>query len=137
MIYKKDITGAPENCTCTMIEIPNNDSDNDYGYQELDGTSDTASALRDTSEAQMHLGNAAAQNNLSFSESILYMKSGYLRTAISKIIKTITGTTVTSINLKGQVYQDTSTNITSMVILADQTNGLGVGTVIELERYTP
>ena len=82
----------------------------------------------------MHLGNAAAQNNLSMSETIIHVKSGYLRTAITQLIKTITGTTVTSINLKGQVYQDTATNITSLVILASQTNGLGVGTVIELER---
>jgi len=113
---------------------PNNDSDSDYGYQEVDGTDSTASAVRDTSEAQMHLGYAAAQNNLSISETIFYVKSGYLRTALTQLIKTITGTTCTSTNLKGQVYQDTATNITSLVILADQANGLGVGVVIELER---
>ena len=92
---------------------PNNDSDVDYGYQEIDGADTTASAVRDTSEAQMHLGYAAALNNLSFSETILYVKSGYLRTALTQLIKTITGTTCTSINLKGQVYQDTATNITN------------------------
>jgi hypothetical protein len=65
---------------------------------------------------------------------LLYAKTGYVRTALSEIIRDITGTTVSFIILQGDSYNETSTEMTSLVISSDQTNGLGVGTSIIVER---
>lgn len=94
----------------------NNDSGNNYGYQEIDGTSSTVSAARDTSEAQIDLGYTNTDSNICFSHHLIYAKSGYIRTVLSSSAEDISGTTVTSINLKGQVWNNTADNITSIVI---------------------
>lgn len=112
---------------------PNNDSGSNYGYQFLRAYSTTVEANRSTSYTGTFV-NYANQNNLSFSETIIYAKSGYLRTMISKQSWSIIGTTVTDIVITGNSWNNTTDNITSLVIYADQTNGLGIGTVIELYR---
>ena len=48
MIYKKDITGAPENCTCTMIEIPNNVEGSSVKSYSLDTECSICVALRES-----------------------------------------------------------------------------------------
>ena len=50
MIYKKDITGAPENCTCTMIEIPNNVEGSSVKSYSLDTECSVCVALRESQQ---------------------------------------------------------------------------------------
>ena len=94
----------------------NNDSGNNYGYQYIKGSSSTASAVRDTSEAQIDLGYTNTDGNICFSKHLIHVKSGYVRTVISESAEDISGTTVTSIKLLGQVWNNTADNITSIVI---------------------
>jgi hypothetical protein len=112
----------------------NNDSGNNYGYQLIDGNENTIVAARDTSEAQMDIGSTSTQNYLSYIDVLLFAKSGYLRTAIASSIHSISGTTIASLGLFGNVWTNTANEITSIVFLADQTDGLGIGTEIVLER---
>jgi len=107
---------------------PNNDDGADhYGYQYLDGTNATASAGRDTSYDAFIIGGANS-GGISFGELTINAKSGYVRTSISKIAGSIATTTVGNITLYGQSWNNTADEITSLVILADQTDGLGIGT---------
>ena len=112
----------------------NNDTGTNYGYQDLFGANASVGAQR-FADAALWLGyytQSTGLNYLLHSESLLYVKSGYVRTGITKATGTINGTTVYGVNISGQVWNNTADNITSLVIFADQTNGLGVGTVIEL-----
>jgi len=113
----------------------NNDSGSNYGMQKLEGNNSTSSASRAVYDTVYLNWNVISQNNLFYSTILLYAKSGYVRTFLHENIDDISGTTVTAIVLRGNSWNDTSTNITSLVIYAGQTNGLGIGTVIELEAY--
>ena len=115
-----------------MARLNNDSGASNYGYQSLDGTNATATALRDTAEAQLALGYCSTLNYISMGEGLLYAKSGYVRTFLNEYSNSITGTTVTAIFIKGQSWNNIVDNISSIVVLADQTNGLGAGTVIEL-----
>ena len=55
-----------------------------------------------------------------------------MRTLVSAQSASITSTTVTGIYDYGQVWNNVADEITSLVFLSDQTNGIGIGSVIEL-----
>lgn len=112
---------------------PNNDSGANYGSQYLAGVNTTASAFRGTGTV-LNLGYADDINYLAQTEVLLYAKSGFVRTSIGEDSRGITGTTITGTYLRGQVYNETTTEITSLVILADQSNGIGIGSSCSLER---
>ena len=65
-------------------------------------------------------------------EALIYAKSGYTRTVLHSSIYYASGTTVTGLEVRGSSWNNTADNITSIVIGASTTNGLGVGTSIEL-----
>ena len=65
---------------------------------------------------------------------IIYAKSGYVRLAITSHSDRITTTTIYAQNILGHSWNNTSDNITSMMITALVANGLGVGTYIALYR---
>ena len=111
----------------------NDDETANYGSQRLAGDSTTVSAYRSV-HSYFHLDNGIniSANNLAFGKALIYAKSGYIRTAILEENLEVTGTTVTQMVLVGQSWNNTTDNITSLVISAAQTNGLGVGTVMEL-----
>lgn len=112
---------------------PNNDTGNNYGYQVLNGNNTIAAALRDTSEAMVNLDYySGATNSIIMSKTIIHAKSGYVRTFITKTVENIVTTTVASITLIGNSWNNTADNITSLVFLANQTNGIGVGSRIIL-----
>lgn len=116
---------------------PNNDSTTDtYGYQDLSGINTTTAAERSTTRNRMWLApqGSEANNYVGLYELLLYAKSGYLRTALNTATCGITATTVTCVQLVGNVWNETATEITSLVVLSDDTDGLGVGTEIVLER---
>jgi hypothetical protein len=116
---------------------PNNDSGANYGYQMLyNSDATTAAAARGTGANTWGLGSNLSLGSMFLNKRIMYAKSGYLRTTIQKYANSISGTTITHSVIQGQVWNDTSNNITSLVIYADQTNGLGIGSRIILLRKT-
>jgi hypothetical protein len=128
------VSGA---ANCNFFVRPNNDSTAGiYGNQILIGNNATATAARDTSETYFWLTNTADNDSgdMVIAEMVLFAKSGYVRTALVESAEKISTTTVTQINLYGQSYNETSTEITSLVILSDVASGLGIGTQIVLER---
>jgi len=108
----------------------NNDSGANYGRQIIYGVNATASAYRGTDA--LYMGYANNLNYLVLGEILIFAKSGYVRTVLTKDSSGITGTTVTRIGLTGGSWNNTADNITSLVVLADQTNGLGIGSHILL-----
>jgi len=121
------------NGACGVYLRPNNDSGTNYGYQQLYGGDTTTGASRSTTTG-LFLTQAVALNNIAQGELTLHTKSGYVRTAVNSLAKEISGTTVGVVVLWGQSWNNTADEITSLVILADQTDGLGVGTNITLYR---
>jgi len=113
---------------------PNNDTGTNYGYQEINGANATVVADRSPAESRITIGWSLPQNNLSLSECLLYAKSGYIRTALVAFCDDITGTTVTRIMLLGNTWNNTADIITSLVVFAGQTSGLGIGTYLLLEK---
>jgi hypothetical protein len=113
---------------------PNNDSGGaNYGYQGIYGINTDATASRSTTSA-FRLGDCSAINYINQSETTIHAKSGYVRTAIIKQCSSITGTTVNDIDLMGMSWNNTADNITSLVVLADQNLGIGIGSQITLYK---
>jgi hypothetical protein len=111
---------------------PNADSETNYGNQFAIGGNTTATAIRQTNTGFQLVYNALNTNQILHADVIIYAKSGYERTAISKVINDISGTTATEIILGGYSWNNTTDNITSLTLITDQANGLGVGTNIQL-----
>jgi hypothetical protein len=113
----------------------NNISTDTYGQQILYGANTTIGAGRSTTGNNcIVITAAAALGDISFSELNLYAKAGYIRTVIQKAQYRTSGTTVSVLKIEGQAWNNTADNITSLVILADQTNGIGIGSQIDLYR---
>ena len=110
----------------------NNDSGNNYGFQNFSGADTATAAARDTSEAQLYLSNTSAQNEIMVFEYTINAKSGVVRTIIGTSIDDISTTTVTKAWCFGQVWNNTADEITSIVFLSNQTNGIGAGSEISL-----
>ena len=130
-IYKlrcRLVAGA--NNTNNYIKL-NNISGSYYGYQYIQGAGSDIEAYRDSNNV-IYNGWCETAGYIDFTEHLIYAKSGYVRTVLSKISDSITGTTLLRVWLFGQVFNNTVDNITSIVFSAAQTNGIGVGSVIEL-----
>lgn len=114
---------------------PNNDTGTNYGEQQLTGVNTTASASRSTARDAMYIDTVGSSvNNITQSEEIIYAKSGYVRTEILIANHDVSGTTNTRIELFGHVWNNTTDNITSLVVGGGQANSLGIGTFIYLEK---
>ena len=114
----------------------NNDSGNNYGYQYLTGFNATADAGRNTL-SYAYIGGNDKTNSIHFSDTLIYAKSGYVRTALTKALHDAAGTTIQKIFSIGTSWNNTSDNITSLVISSNQTNGIGVGSRIILLARSP
>lgn len=111
----------------------NNDSGNNYGHQYLGGINTTVATSRNTATTKFYSGYADALNQISMFEQNIYAKSGYIRTAITKQMpRSVSGTTCASLYMFGHSWNNTADNITSIVVIADKANGIGIGSVIEL-----
>jgi hypothetical protein len=111
----------------------NTDTGSNYGRQYLLGTNTTVAANRAV-VAGLKLSSSSALNSVSISETILKVKSGYVRIGITKGASGIVTTTVTSVEITGQVWNNAVDNATSFVITASGGNGLGIGSRIILLR---
>ena len=114
--YKLIIRGIDKDTTGYWILRFNSDSDSNYGYQRIKAQDSSASASRGTSSTLMYVGLTETDGNITFSETDIYAVSGNERTVISCTIESITGTTVASLNLWGQVWNNIADEITSMTI---------------------
>jgi hypothetical protein len=105
------------------------------GYQQFQGENTDETAGRWTSENSIYLsGTQTTLNEIAMCEHLIYVKSGFPRCTLATIADRISGTTVIRIQKWGWVYNNTSDNITSLVIYSSQTNGLGSGTIIGLYK---
>lgn len=118
-----------------VYALLNNDStSSNYGRQLLQGVNTTISAVRSTTQPGMRVANSDTAGYVSFSDTLLYADSGDGRTALSLRLEDSTGTTATDINFSGFVWNNTGSEITSIVIQSDLSNGLGVDTYLALYK---
>ena len=113
-----------------IVISPNNDTTT-YGFQQIYGSVTDIIAGRSTTFTGFYAGYADA-NHLIQTDMVICAKTGFVRTALNNMLEDTTGTTVTYVTLQGLSYDDTSTNITSLVFNANKTNGIGIGTYIAL-----
>jgi len=93
---------------------PNGDYYNN-GLQQLTGNNSSAAASRQTSDPGMYVGYSQNAGEVSMSDTIIYAKSGFVRTGISTFFWG-SGTTVTQLNYHGWSWNNTADNITSLLI---------------------
>ncbi len=100
-----------------------------YGYQMIYGTNTTIAADRGGGvNTPWYSTFGTTSNNVSFSDTIIHAKSGYLRTGISKQIASASGTTISYIMQFGYTWNNTADQITSIEAHGQGANTLGVGT---------
>ena len=108
---------------------PNNISTADnYGFQYINAINVTVAAGRGTNTG-FYLVGIGALGAIGFFDKIIFSKAGYVRTSISE-----NSQEALDLMLIGSSWNNTSDEITSLVVLASQANGLGIGTNIVLER---
>jgi len=114
--------------------IYNEDTGSNYGRQVLYAFSATVGAGRTGSLTEQVIGYNNASGNVCMSETLIYAKSGEVRPLINEQARTITGTTVTEIDLFGWAWDNVVSDISKIALICDTASGLGVGTHIELWR---
>lgn len=119
------------NGVCIPALRINNDTGSNYGYQYLQGASTSPAAGRNV-ETGINLGWASALSNITMQSVLIHAKSGYVRTVLVESNDDIGGTTINDVLIRGASWNNTADEITSLVVLADQANGLGIGTEITL-----
>ena len=111
----------------------NNDSGTNYGIQYFGALNTTLDTLSSAVYTELYTGYATTGTQ-SLGELTLYAKSGHVRTAIIEHTQSVSGTTVTYVYLMGNSWNNTTDNITSLVIFSSVAGGIGIGTYICLER---
>jgi len=112
---------------------PNNDTGNNYGYQQVYGVASSAGAERYGVNIS-YLGYSDSTGDVCLSDTLFYAKSGFPRTFITTFAGGISGTTVTRVHSLGEVWNNTSDNITSLVIQGNVADSIGIGSRIILMR---
>lgn len=128
------IVNGYNGATNLYLRLNNDDTAANYGFQWLYANNITAYASRNASVHQGIQFTLSALNYITMFTTKIFAKSGYVRTCISEVSQDITESTVIQLVLKGDSYSETATEITRIDILADQTNGFGVGSQIVLWR---
>lgn len=114
----------------------NNDTGSNYGFQYLLGVNTAVSSERGA-DARIYVGSLASgidSGKIGKGECLIYTKSGYVRTAIVTTAENISTTTITSLSITGQSWNNTADNITSIVLASTMSNGYGIGTYVALYR---
>jgi hypothetical protein len=111
--------------------FPNGEILNTKGLQQLYGTNTTVTAWRGLSSIWYLTGASGCdRGNISFIDSNILAKKGAIRKGLSQSVEDINGTTIQSINLQAQCWNNLVDNLTSLTITASQTNGIGTGSHI-------
>ncbi len=107
-----------------------------YSIGSLIGNSGNANPYRQLNAADtgLWLCGAVATSNTSFCNfrTIIYAKSGFARSSLTISFLFKNSGSSYELGLYGGNYSVTGTNITSMRILSNQTNGIGAGSHIEV-----
>jgi hypothetical protein len=121
----------------------NNDAGSNYGYQRIYGYGAVAGASRGTDQYQF-IGGANLSpylGNVALSDTVIYAKSGKVRTSLMQSADQIVGKTVTEVEEYGHSWNNTTDNITSIVFTVwtgggagTYGNNFGAGTRIILLR---
>lgn len=110
-----------------------NNSSADYGVQFMDGGNTTKEANRHTTETAMTLNlYKTSIDNVTHSETLIYAKSGNVRAGMTLSSINNSSTNVGYIMFQGHSWNNVNHNVTSIVITSSETNGIGVGSVIEV-----
>ncbi len=118
----------------TYLLRPNNDTGSNYGDQYMGGIDTSVVAGRTNSRTGLYLGACTGQNFISQTRLLLYAKSGHIRVGIVLPAEGVNGTTIYAMMSFGLSWTNAADEITSLVVFADQTDGLGVGTEIILYK---
>ncbi len=110
---------------------PNNDAGTNYGWQMFYGAGSTPTAASYVDNLGLFIGNSSSAGNLSTGRFTLYAKSGYPRTYIGEWVRTNGGAAVYA-GTAGGVWNNSADNITSLTIYPNITDGIGVGSHIEV-----
>ena len=101
------------------------------GRQYLTGNGTTVTSGRDTRNGFDI--NYATANTVSFGSTLIYAKKDTIKTGLSFYSASVSSSDVDFMSLFGQVWNDTSTNITSLQWHSDDaTGGLASGSIIQL-----
>lgn len=111
---------------------PNNDSGTNYGHQVINAVDSAVAAARGTATGILMSNASTALGDVNQDSVIIQAKSGYVRTVIHEFATKVVTTTITRLYLLGQSWNNTADQITSLVILSDRANGLGIGSRIVL-----
>jgi hypothetical protein len=111
---------------------PNNDTGANYGRQGLYGLNTTPGAYRNTGETSVFLTASDTLNYTAQVDTLIYAKSGYARTFISNEVQTVGTTLVTAVAGVGSVWNNTADSMAGITLYANQTDGIGLGSSIEL-----
>jgi hypothetical protein len=122
------------NGNCGYYIRPNNDSGANYGYQNIYASNTSVGGGRAGGNTGFLINAADSLNRISLYNAILMAKSGYVRTLMLENVCSVNGTAILFNTFEGWSWNNTADNITSLVIIATQTDGLGIGSVIELWR---
>jgi hypothetical protein len=122
---------------CSYGIRPNNISSGVYGNVSngSNGGGPTNYVARDTSQTFLNIGsNGASAGNTNYSSGILYAKTGFSRMLLQNMS---TGMAPSSISVsdtmnRSTVWNDTTTNITSLVFVSDVVNCFASGSHIEV-----
>lgn len=110
----------------------NGDTAYNYGRQYVTGVGTTASAGRGVVQGIVTIGHAANLAELTIGHLVLDAKSGKVRTAVKKTAYEISGTTVGGVYASGDSWNNTTSNITSLVVSSNSALGIGVGSRVIL-----
>lgn len=115
------------------LRLNNDTTANICGYQYIQGVNTSVEVQRGTANFIPCCAFTAA-DQVSLNESIIYAKSGYVRTALTEIAHSISTTTVSNISLWGNSWNNTADEVTSMTITSGTADGIDIGTTLTLER---
>jgi hypothetical protein len=107
---------------------PNNDTGTNYGRLGIAAADTTAGSDGATGETMFPSGYCSSSGRTSFGIYTFYAKSGAVRLANCVWTHSITGTTVTSLNTDGLVWDNTVDNVTSITFCSNAANDFAVGT---------
>ena len=114
----------------------NADNGSNYRYQGINSNNSTISGPTNVYTA-VPIGSSRGSGIPIFIKGEIDAASGYLRNATFHATAPTSGTAMTYIDNFATVWNNSADNITSMTVLGDQANGLGIGTYIELWKLGP
>lgn len=118
--------------TCRYYLRMNGDTGSNMGTQSTYGYGASPGSAGYTGTYWYTTRTAATVGSVGLSRSLIYAKSGYVRTILTEGLLDVIGTGILMNILFTESWNNTADNITSMVITAELTNGLGIGSHIEL-----